>query len=166
VALKDSIEVELLMKESVTAKYILRSYFVLACAGTTCLFVSLGLTTFFQTNIQLRFLRLLGFFYNNKSAQSDLSCWSIIFAVAYGLLSVSCTEGNITVDATYLSGLLEVASYRIRNAVDKVANSDTKDVIDLRPAVEMHLRAIKHAKKYTDDVMKTSLVIMIVVVVA
>nr|XP_033333863.1 uncharacterized protein LOC117224821 isoform X1 [Megalopta genalis] len=166
VALKNSIELELLMKDLVTAKHIIQAYFVMTCAGIVCLFISLGLPTFFETDIQLRLLRLLGFFYTDRSSQSDLSCWSIIVAVSYGLLTVSCTEGTISVCATYFSGLLEIATYRMRTAVNKVANSDTINVIDLRPVVEIHLRAIQHSKKYTDDVMLTSLMIMIVVVVA
>ncbi|XP_076647798.1 uncharacterized protein LOC143356194 isoform X2 [Halictus rubicundus] len=163
---KDSVEVELLLKHSIIAKRIMQSYFALTCGGTMCLFLTLGMSTLLQSDIQLRFLHHLGFYYNERSLRSNFTCWYLLMSVMFGLSTVACTEGSICVFATYLSGLLEIASYRIRNAVNNVANSDALNVINIRPVVEIHCDAIKHSKKYTNDLMITYIATVMLVVVA
>ncbi|XP_076646338.1 uncharacterized protein LOC143355428 isoform X2 [Halictus rubicundus] len=165
-ALKDPVELKLLMKYSITAKRMVQLYFALTCCGTAGVFITLGISTVLQSDLQLHFLHLLGFYFNEKSQRTNLTCWYVIMVEAFGLLTVTCTEGSITVFSTYLSGLLEIASYRMRNTVNSVANSDALNVIDLRPIVEIHCKVIKHSKKYANDMMITSLVMVIVVVLA
>ncbi|XP_076379346.1 uncharacterized protein LOC117218872 isoform X2 [Megalopta genalis] len=162
--LEDPIEVEMLLKDSIVAKRILMVYIALTCTGSLCVIGTLGTSTFLPSDIQIRFLYLLGFFYNEKSPQTNLVCMHIILSTMHGLLTMICSEGTITVFATHISGILEVTSYRMRKAIDKVATSATFNRIDIQPAVEMHCRAIRYTKKYTDDVMITSLVMIIAVI--
>ncbi|XP_076288859.1 uncharacterized protein LOC143213144 [Lasioglossum baleicum] len=160
-ALKDSIEFDLLLKHSIVGKRVMQLYCGLVCCGTTCLFATLGLSTILQSDLQLRFLHLLGFYFNEKSLRTNLTCWHTIMSVAFGLLASAGMEGSITVYSTYISGLLEIASYRMQNTVNSMANSDALKVINLRPIVEIHCDAVKHSKQYANDMMISSLVIVV-----
>ncbi|XP_078051763.1 uncharacterized protein LOC144477907, partial [Augochlora pura] len=141
--LDDPVEVEMLLKDSIVAKRILMVYIAMTCTGSLCVIGTLGLSTFLPSDIQIRFLYLLGFFYDEKSSRTNLVCLQVILSTMHGLLTMICTEGTITVFATHLSGILEVTSYRMQKAINKVATSDTFSKIDIQPAVEMHLRAIR-----------------------
>ncbi|XP_076646288.1 uncharacterized protein LOC143355395 isoform X1 [Halictus rubicundus] len=164
IMLKDPIEAEMLLKDSILAKRILLVYIGLTCTGSLCVMGTLGISTFLQSDIQIRFLYLLGFFYDEKNLRTNLTCWHIIISTMHGLLTMICSEGTVTVLGTHLSGLLEVSSYRMRNAIDKVATSRMLRRIDIQPAVDLHRRAIQYSKKYADDMMIPSMIMMIVVV--
>ncbi|XP_076299136.1 uncharacterized protein LOC143218061 [Lasioglossum baleicum] len=67
----------------------------------------------------------------------------------------------------YNKPFLEIASvfsssYRMRNAIDKIATSTTVRRIDIKPAVDIHLKAIEYSKKYADNMMLPSILIVIV----
>ncbi|XP_076298613.1 uncharacterized protein LOC143217853 [Lasioglossum baleicum] len=67
----------------------------------------------------------------------------------------------------YNKPFLEIASvfsssYRMRNAIDKIATSTTVRRIDIKPAVDIHLKAIEYSKKYADDMMLPSMLMIIV----
>ncbi|XP_078051834.1 odorant receptor 10-like [Augochlora pura] len=64
--------------------------------------------------------------------------------------------------------MLKVATYRMQNAVNTAANSNSISVkmMDIRSAADMHRRAIHYAKKYTDDLTMTCLFLTIVVIVS
>ncbi|XP_078051781.1 uncharacterized protein LOC144477933 [Augochlora pura] len=141
--LDDPVEVEMLLKDSIVAKRIIMVYVALTCTGSLCLIATLGLSTFLPSDIQIHFLYLWGYFYDEKSALTNLACLYVILSTMNGLLTLTCSEGSITVFATHLSGILEITSYRMQKAINKVATSDTFSKIDIQPAVEMHLRAIR-----------------------
>ncbi|XP_078036572.1 uncharacterized protein LOC144469797 isoform X2 [Augochlora pura] len=160
--LRDPIELEMFLEDSIVAKRIVQAYFVMVCTGGVCLLGTLGVSTFVDSDMQLHFLNLLGFFYKERSQRSVFTCWHIIFTTLCGLLTMTCTEGSVTVFASYISGLLKIATYRMQNAVNTVANSHTLKIIDIRSAMEMHRRAIL----YTTDIMLPCLVLILVAVVA
>ncbi|XP_076378796.1 odorant receptor Or2-like isoform X3 [Megalopta genalis] len=160
--LKDPVELKILLEDSIVAKRIVQAYFAMVCTGGLCLVGSLGISTFVDSDIQLHFLNLLGFFYKERSQQSAFTCWHITLTTVYGLLTLTCTEGSVTVFASYISGMLKIASYRMQNAVNTVANSRTTKTIDIRSAMEMHRRAIL----YTKDIMLLCLLLTLVVIVA
>ncbi|XP_076378795.1 odorant receptor Or2-like isoform X2 [Megalopta genalis] len=164
--LKDPVELKILLEDSIVAKRIVQAYFAMVCTGGLCLVGSLGISTFVDSDIQLHFLNLLGFFYKERSQQSAFTCWHITLTTVYGLLTLTCTEGSVTVFASYISGMLKIASYRMQNAVNTVANSRTTKTIDIRSAMEMHRRAIFYAHRYTKDIMLLCLLLTLVVIVA
>ncbi|XP_076379387.1 uncharacterized protein LOC143259764 isoform X2 [Megalopta genalis] len=165
-ALKNPVELEIFLEDSIVAKRIVQAYFAMVCTGGLCLVATLGVATFLDNDTQLHFLNLLGFFYTERSSQSAFSCWHIIITTSYGLLALTCTEGSITVFATYISGMLKIATYRMQNAVNTVANSKSTKIIDIRSAAEMHRRAILYVKMFTDDMLATCLFLTIIVIIA
>ncbi|XP_076380534.1 uncharacterized protein LOC143260001 isoform X2 [Megalopta genalis] len=162
---EDPVELEILLEDSIVAKHIVQLYFVMMCTGGLCLVGTLGISTFIDSDIQLHFLNLLGFFYKERSQQSAFTCWHITLTTMYGLLTMTCTEGSLAVFSTYISGMLKIASYRMQNAVNTVATSDTMKIIDIRSAIEMHRRAILYTQRYSNDIMVTYFILISVAVV-
>ncbi|XP_076651311.1 uncharacterized protein LOC143358222 isoform X2 [Halictus rubicundus] len=160
------VEMEMLMEDSILAKRIVQAYFSMVCTGGLCLVATLGVSTLVDSDIQLHFLNLLGFFYTERNLQSAIACWHIILTTSYGLLTLTVTEGGITVFATYISGLLKIASYRLKNAINTAACSDTIKEIDIRSAMDMHRRAILYTKRYLADLTVFALFLTILVIVA
>ncbi|XP_076300164.1 odorant receptor 10-like isoform X2 [Lasioglossum baleicum] len=119
-----------------------------------------------QSDAQLRYLRLIGYFYNERSMHTNLTCLHMTMATLYGLLTFVCTEGTLTIVSTYVSGLLHIASNRIKNAVADAVTSDRMKPLDIRSAVDMHRQAIKQIKNYQDGVMMASLALVLVAVVS
>ncbi|XP_078036838.1 uncharacterized protein LOC144469958 [Augochlora pura] len=163
---KDPVEQEILLEDSIIAKHIVQLYFVMMCTGGVSLIGTLGISTVIDSDIQLHFLNLLGFFYKERSQQSAFTCWHITLTTIYGLLVLTCTEGSFAVFSTYMSGMLKIASYRMQNAVNTVATSDTMKQIDIRSAIEMHRRAIHYTQKYSNDIMLTYFLLISVAIVA
>ncbi|XP_076378365.1 uncharacterized protein LOC117221066 isoform X2 [Megalopta genalis] len=142
VTLKDPMELKILMRHSLLAKRIVQMYVALTCSGLLFIIATLGVPTIQRSDRQLRSLYVTGYFFNERSIHSNLTCLHIILGSIHGLTSFICTEGTLTVFSTYVSGLLDVASYRMQNAVGDAASSNETDVLKIRPAVEMHRRAI------------------------
>ncbi|XP_076652601.1 uncharacterized protein LOC143358939 isoform X2 [Halictus rubicundus] len=159
--LNNPLEVQLLMQDSIVAKYIVRVYM-----GSLLVFGLLVVPTLLQSDLQLRYLQFFGYFYYERNLETNLICFHVFMTTMYGLLTLVCTEGTITIISTYVSGLLHIACYRIRNAVDEAVNSDRITTLNIRPAVEMHRRAINQIKNYTDELMMVSLAIIIVVIIS
>ncbi|XP_076378369.1 uncharacterized protein LOC117221066 isoform X6 [Megalopta genalis] len=161
VTLKDPMELKILMRHSLLAKRIVQMYVALTCSGLLFIIATLGVPTIQRSDRQLRSLYVTGYFFNERSIHSNLTCLHIILGSIHGLTSFICTEGTLTVFSTYVSGLLDVASYRMQNAVGDAASSNETDVLKIRPAVEMHRRAIvstiddvrgwRHAAVVRDD---------------
>ncbi|XP_076288395.1 uncharacterized protein LOC143212941 [Lasioglossum baleicum] len=108
------VEVQMLMEDSIVAKRIVQSYFSMMCTGGLCLVATLGVSTLVDSDVQLHYLNLLGFFYTERSLLSAISCWHIVLTT----------------------------TYRLRNAINAVAHSDTINEIDIRAAMDVHCRAM------------------------
>ncbi|XP_076655269.1 uncharacterized protein LOC143360373 isoform X2 [Halictus rubicundus] len=131
------VELELLMEDSITAKRIIQVYFCMVCTGGLCLLATLGVSSLLNSDMQLHFLNLLGYFYKEKSLQSCISCWHIIFTTVY----------------------------RLKTAVETAVFSGTIKELDIRSAMEMHCRAISCVHKYVQDLFMIILVLVAVTVV-
>ncbi|XP_076378367.1 uncharacterized protein LOC117221066 isoform X4 [Megalopta genalis] len=166
VTLKDPMELKILMRHSLLAKRIVQMYVALTCSGLLFIIATLGVPTIQRSDRQLRSLYVTGYFFNERSIHSNLTCLHIILGSIHGLTSFICTEGTLTVFSTYVSGLLDVASYRMQNAVGDAASSNETDVLKIRPAVEMHRRAIVQLTTYADGVMLPSFAMMILMVIS
>ncbi|XP_076382902.1 uncharacterized protein LOC143260644 isoform X3 [Megalopta genalis] len=92
--------------------------------------------------------------------------YQLIIVLWMGLLSLSCTESSLAVIACYLCGLLEITSYRIRTAVEQLANSATltSNMIDIRSAMDLHQRASELSANITKSLAIPYLVAVLAVV--
>nr|XP_033327583.1 uncharacterized protein LOC117221066 [Megalopta genalis] len=109
VTLKDPMELKILMRHSLLAKRIVQMYIALTCSGLLFIIATLGVPTIQRSDRQLRSLYVTGYFFNERSIHSNLTCLHIILGSIHGLTSFICTEGTLTVFSTYVSGLLDVA---------------------------------------------------------
>ncbi|XP_076226760.1 uncharacterized protein LOC143174887 isoform X4 [Nomia melanderi] len=80
---------------------------------------------------------------SNISGRTDWVCLNAAVTTCFGLLAVACTEASFSVFCLYLCGLYEIVSYRIRTAVDNGAKCIQSKPIDIRPAVNLHQKALK-----------------------
>ncbi|XP_078051851.1 uncharacterized protein LOC144478000 [Augochlora pura] len=64
--------------------------------------------------------------------------------------------------------MLKIATYRMQKAVNTVANTDSISVkmMDIQSAVDMHRRAIHCAKRYTEGLTMTCLILTIAVIIS
>ncbi|XP_078041392.1 uncharacterized protein LOC144472305 [Augochlora pura] len=166
VTINDPVELKILMRHSLLAKRIIQMYIAVTCTGLLFLIGTLGLPTIQRSDRQLRFLYVTGYFFNERSMYSNLTCLHIILGSIHGLASFVCTEGTLTVFTSYVSGLLDLASYRIQNAVDEAVNSNKTDVLKIQPAVEIHRRAIEQLTMYADGIMMPALAIIVLIVIS
>ncbi|XP_078036631.1 uncharacterized protein LOC144469831 isoform X4 [Augochlora pura] len=99
---------------------------------------------------------------------SILVTYQLVIVIWMGLFSLSCTESSLAVIASYLCGLLEITSYRIRTAVDEMANSPTvsSDIIDIRSAMDSHQRATELSAYVTKTLAIPYLVAVTAVVIS
>ncbi|XP_076226759.1 uncharacterized protein LOC143174887 isoform X3 [Nomia melanderi] len=85
----------------------------------------------------------LGFYFVEQNRRTDWVCLNAAVTTCFGLLAVACTEASFSVFCLYLCGLYEIVSYRIRTAVDNGAKCIQSKPIDIRPAVNLHQKALK-----------------------
>ncbi|XP_076378879.1 uncharacterized protein LOC143259621 isoform X7 [Megalopta genalis] len=103
--------------------------------------------TLLQSKYQVHYLRFIGYFYNERSRESDLVCVQIVVTGSLGILAIASTEATLGIYGFYLSALFQIVSYRIRKSVDDAATLITSSFVDIRPAVMMHQRAIKLTRR-------------------
>ncbi|XP_076378898.1 uncharacterized protein LOC117225605 isoform X4 [Megalopta genalis] len=146
--LKNPTEIELFSRQTLDARRVISVLIALMCAGITMIVVTLLIPTILESKLQIYFLNFFGFMYKERSQETNYVCVQIVFVSTIGLLSLACTEASLAVFSCYLCGLFEIASYRIRIAVNEMAKSasvtQSTNLIDIRSAVETHQRAIEY----------------------
>ncbi|XP_076228221.1 uncharacterized protein LOC143175074 isoform X3 [Nomia melanderi] len=141
--LKDPIEADLLMKEIAQSRRVIRILVVLTCMAVLLINAMLLLPTVLQSKFQIRYLKILGIFFNHRGRKVDFVCCNVALVTSVGVLSLSCTEAIPTVFGCYISGLFQIASYRLENAINRSTKSDRPIEIDVRSTVEIHQRALE-----------------------
>ncbi|XP_076384181.1 uncharacterized protein LOC143262201 isoform X2 [Megalopta genalis] len=143
IATKDPMEMDIFMKQITEARRVVMVLVVVSSGGALLLSLILFIPTILQSQLHIRYLNIFGFFYLELNRNSTLVVYQLIIVLWMGLLSLSCTESSLAVIACYLCGLLEITSYRIRTAVEQLANSATltSNMIDIRSAMDLHQRA-------------------------
>ncbi|XP_076383690.1 uncharacterized protein LOC117217624 isoform X3 [Megalopta genalis] len=163
---KNSVELDLFMKHIIDTRRIIVAYLATSCITACFTLLVIGIPTILRSNLQLYYLRMFGFFYNQGGQQTDIVCLLLILVNAMGVMSIAGTEAAIGVNVSYLCGLLEVTSYRLDIAVNDMINSATMSQINIRPAVAAHQRALQMTKTVTNRVSKSYLVAIIAVIVS
>ncbi|XP_076656412.1 uncharacterized protein LOC143361045 isoform X4 [Halictus rubicundus] len=166
-SLKNPVEMELLMKQIVQSKRVVLSLLGLSCLGIVFAIAVFVVPTVLQSNLQIRYLNILGFFYPEISQHTNFVCCQLLIVTTFGLLTVTCTESSLAVFSSYLCGLFEITSYRIQMAVNAKAHSENSNtLIDIRSAMEMHRRAVELSTNLTDNMMLSYLVAIVAVIVS
>ncbi|XP_076383542.1 uncharacterized protein LOC117218895 isoform X2 [Megalopta genalis] len=143
--LKNPLEVEMLMKHMAETRRVIMAYIVLAVLLAVYIIVAILVPTVLHSKLQLRYLRMFGFFYKEESAETDWVGLQLVLVSVLGQLALVGTEASVAVFAAYLCGLFEITSYRVYNAVNDVANSVSSKQIDIQPAIQIHQRAVELA---------------------
>ncbi|XP_076226750.1 uncharacterized protein LOC143174883 isoform X2 [Nomia melanderi] len=166
VMLKNPPETRIFMKYVDESKRMILLFVGLSCTGILLITSTTILPSVIQPKYQPYWLRFYGFFYPEQTTQTDWVCLHLLLASTIGLLTLACTEASLAVFSFYLSGLFEIASYRIRNTIDDVALSASSEPIVLQPGLEIHQRALEVAKNLTGNMMMSYLLAILVVVVS
>ncbi|XP_076228220.1 uncharacterized protein LOC143175074 isoform X2 [Nomia melanderi] len=164
--LKDPIEADLLMKEIAQSRRVIRILVVLTCMAVLLINAMLLLPTVLQSKFQIRYLKILGIFFNHRGRKVDFVCCNVALVTSVGVLSLSCTEAIPTVFGCYISGLFQIASYRLENAINRSTKSDRPIEIDVRSTVEIHQRALELNEQLTSNMMLSYLAAIITVVLS
>ncbi|XP_076226758.1 uncharacterized protein LOC143174887 isoform X2 [Nomia melanderi] len=141
--LKNSTELRILMKRIEESKNVILIYLGMSCTGIFMSFCMFVVPTFLHSKHQLYYLHNLGFYFVEQNRRTDWVCLNAAVTTCFGLLAVACTEASFSVFCLYLCGLYEIVSYRIRTAVDNGAKCIQSKPIDIRPAVNLHQKALK-----------------------
>ncbi|XP_076378905.1 uncharacterized protein LOC143259625 isoform X1 [Megalopta genalis] len=167
-AVKDPIEADLFMKQAIEARRVVMLLLVISSGGMMLSIFLLLIPTIMQSKLQTRYLNMVGFFYTEVTQDSNVVTLQLIIVICLGLLSITCTESSLAVFVAYLCGLLEIARYRIRTAVDEMACSGTvsSNIINIRSAMDLHRRAVEISADYSKDVTLSYLLAIITVVVS
>ncbi|XP_078036629.1 uncharacterized protein LOC144469831 isoform X2 [Augochlora pura] len=168
VGLRNPAEMDIFTKQILEAKRVVMVLVVVSSGGALLITLILIIPTILQSNLQVRYLNMIGFFYTEVNRDSILVTYQLVIVIWMGLFSLSCTESSLAVIASYLCGLLEITSYRIRTAVDEMANSPTvsSDIIDIRSAMDSHQRATELSAYVTKTLAIPYLVAVTAVVIS
>ncbi|XP_076227982.1 uncharacterized protein LOC143175076 isoform X2 [Nomia melanderi] len=142
--LKDPIEADLLMKEIARSRRVIRILVALSCVTVIFAFAALMVPTILQSKLQIHYLRIIGFFFNQSGRKVNFICCNVVLVTSVGVLSLSCTEAIPAVFGCYISGLFQITSYRLENAINRSTKSDRPIEIDVRSTVEIHQRALEY----------------------
>ncbi|XP_076378913.1 uncharacterized protein LOC143259626 isoform X2 [Megalopta genalis] len=164
--LKNPIEAEMFMKQVQETKRVVFTLTALSGGVVLFVFATLLVPTLLRSHLQIHYLKIFGFFYNETSVQTDLVCCHLVLVSTIGIIALAGTEATLAVSSFYLCGLFEIASYRIQMAVKEMSESTALMVLNIRPAVTMHQRAIKLAADLARNMMNSYLVAIITVVVS
>ncbi|XP_076378723.1 uncharacterized protein LOC143259586 isoform X9 [Megalopta genalis] len=145
--LENSVEVDMLLKHMAEARRIIQAYVVMSCLVAAYVTVSILLPTLLRSKLQLHYLHMFGFFYTEGGQQIDRVCVHLVLVSVMGQITLAGTESSLAVFSAYFCGLFDIASYRIRGAVNKMVNSVTLELIDIQSAIEVHQRALESVSR-------------------
>ncbi|XP_078051288.1 uncharacterized protein LOC144477436, partial [Augochlora pura] len=143
--MKDPVELGLFMKHMTETRRVIMAYIVLAVLLAVYIIIAILVPTVFHSNLQLRYLRMFGFFYNEENAQTDWVGLQLVLVSVLGQLALVGTEASGAVFSAYLCGLFEITSHRVHAAVKDVTKSISSKHIDIQPAIQIHQRAVELA---------------------
>ncbi|XP_078051559.1 uncharacterized protein LOC144477700 isoform X2 [Augochlora pura] len=153
--LKDSVEVDMLLKQMADARRVIQAYVVMSSLVAAYVTVAVLVPTVLRSKLQLHYLHMFGFFYTESDQRTDWVSVQLVLVSVAGQFTLAGTEASLAVFSAYLCGLFDIASYRLKNAVNKMVNSVTVELIDIRSAIEVHQRAVELfllATKQLEDV--------------
>nr|XP_033323530.1 uncharacterized protein LOC117218901 [Megalopta genalis] len=143
--MKDPLELGMFMKHMAETRRVIMAYIVLAALIAAYIIVAILVPTILHSKLQLRYLRMFGFFYNEENAQTDWVGLQLVLVSVLGQLALVGTEASGAVFSAYLCGLFEITSHRVHAAVKDVANSTSSRQIDIQSAIQIHQRAVELA---------------------
>ncbi|XP_078051560.1 uncharacterized protein LOC144477700 isoform X3 [Augochlora pura] len=126
--------------------------------------VAVLVPTVLRSKLQLHYLHMFGFFYTESDQRTDWVSVQLVLVSVAGQFTLAGTEASLAVFSAYLCGLFDIASYRLKNAVNKMVNSVTVELIDIRSAIEVHQRAVELATNLTKNMMLSYLAAIVAVV--
>ncbi|XP_017759129.1 PREDICTED: uncharacterized protein LOC108550042 [Eufriesea mexicana] len=98
-----------------------------------------------------RYISYVNLYFIDHSEYADVAVLYFSFIFLAGLCSVICTESLLNVCSHYISGLLKITSYRLRNAVTNLSickstymSNLIEDYSDFHRVVDIHNRAIEY----------------------
>ncbi|XP_076226756.1 uncharacterized protein LOC143174886 isoform X2 [Nomia melanderi] len=119
-------------------------YLGLACVPIIFVISLYLLPAFLHSKHQLYYLQMLGFYFKGQTENTDLISVLVGVSMSLGILTIACTEGSFTVYCFYLCALYEIASYRIKTAVNNGAIFIEPKPINIAPAVYLHQKAHRY----------------------
>ncbi|XP_078051558.1 uncharacterized protein LOC144477700 isoform X1 [Augochlora pura] len=162
--LKDSVEVDMLLKQMADARRVIQAYVVMSSLVAAYVTVAVLVPTVLRSKLQLHYLHMFGFFYTESDQRTDWVSVQLVLVSVAGQFTLAGTEASLAVFSAYLCGLFDIASYRLKNAVNKMVNSVTVELIDIRSAIEVHQRAVELATNLTKNMMLSYLAAIVAVV--
>ncbi|XP_076296424.1 uncharacterized protein LOC143216830 isoform X1 [Lasioglossum baleicum] len=139
------LEYEMFMKHIAETRRVIMAYIVLAALLGAYIIVAILVPTILHSKLQLRYLRMFGFFYNEGSPATDWAGVQLVIVSVLGQMALVGTEASVAVFSAYLCGLFEITSFRIHTAVNDVAHSISSEQIDIKPAARTHRQAVELA---------------------
>ncbi|XP_076646005.1 uncharacterized protein LOC143355234 isoform X2 [Halictus rubicundus] len=109
-SVKDPVEADIFAKYTKQSEYLLMGYLGLAYFLSIYAFTVLIIPTLLRSHWQLRFLKLFGYLYTERSLQTDIMSIALTAVTVMGIFSIVGTESAISVYTSYLCGLFEIAS--------------------------------------------------------
>ncbi|XP_076655256.1 uncharacterized protein LOC143360367 isoform X3 [Halictus rubicundus] len=165
-ATTDPVELDIFTRQIIVARRVILAFVGLSLVLIAYTFVVLLVPTILRSNAQLQYLHIFGFFYPEKSRQTDCVCIFFLSVNVMGLLSVASTESAVAVSSSYLCGLLEIASYRMGIAIDNMVHSTTSQLIQVRSVVELHKRAFNTLNDILGNMVISYLIAILAVVIS
>ncbi|XP_076646003.1 uncharacterized protein LOC143355234 isoform X1 [Halictus rubicundus] len=149
-SVKDPVEADIFAKYTKQSEYLLMGYLGLAYFLSIYAFTVLIIPTLLRSHWQLRFLKLFGYLYTERSLQTDIMSIALTAVTVMGIFSIVGTESAISVYTSYLCGLFEIASYRMDLAIQHSKKTDSV-LINVQPALDMQRKAISTLSKLERD---------------
>ncbi|XP_076383537.1 uncharacterized protein LOC117218901 isoform X3 [Megalopta genalis] len=106
--MKDPLELGMFMKHMAETRRVIMAYIVLAALIAAYIIVAILVPTILHSKLQLRYLRMFGFFYNEENAQTDWVGLQLVLVSVLGQLALVGTEASGAVFSAYLCGLFEI----------------------------------------------------------
>ncbi|XP_076226755.1 uncharacterized protein LOC143174886 isoform X1 [Nomia melanderi] len=141
-------------------------YLGLACVPIIFVISLYLLPAFLHSKHQLYYLQMLGFYFKGQTENTDLISVLVGVSMSLGILTIACTEGSFTVYCFYLCALYEIASYRIKTAVNNGAIFIEPKPINIAPAVYLHQKAHRFMNAISNDLLLTYAPAILLVVIS
>ncbi|XP_076656420.1 uncharacterized protein LOC143361048 isoform X2 [Halictus rubicundus] len=164
--LNNRIESDILTKQIAETRRVVLTLLALSLGVTLFVVATLLLPTLLHSKLQIHYLKIFGFFYDETGLQTDLVCYHLVLVSTIGVIALAGTEATLAVSSFYLCGLFEIASYRIQTAVKEMSDSTTPSSLNIGSAVRIHQRAVTLAADLTRNMLISYLVAIVAVIVS
>ncbi|XP_076226741.1 uncharacterized protein LOC143174879 isoform X3 [Nomia melanderi] len=164
--LKNPNEAVILRKYIELSKPVIFLYAVMAVAGVCCSFVVLLLPLLLHSKYHLYYLQFLGFFYFERNKITVWVSFQTAVIIMLGIVTFAITESTIVIVTFHVRGLLEIASYRIEVAVNDTSEMLSTKVIDIKPTVHIHRKAIEAIRNLSEKLVLSYLLAIVLTVLS